>query len=235
MFLQQPKTYLSQDIGNWWVCEKLSGIRCFWDGGISRGYKDVPWCNKKSKEVEATGLWDKNAQPIQVSDAFLNKFPSMPLDGILCGGEFAVFGTPPIDSIFSDRENEEIFIDWVICQDWIRNRAYPDFIFKTKPDNFQQELMALKEYLDTDNIYLVKHVTLPSNHNEARIKVEEYYETIIERGGQGLLMRDPLSEWEPGFSYSFLEYAKEPDYKKRIYKKLSNQYRDVNEKQKTET
>lgn len=216
MFLQQPKTYVSQDVGNWWVCEKLSGIRCFWDGGISRGYKHVPWSNIKSKETEATGLWDKNAQPIQVSDEFLNKFPSMPLDGILHDGEFAAIGTPPIDSIFSDRETQEILIDWIICQGWIRDRVHPHFIFKTKPDNFQQELIALKEYLDNDKVYLIKHVTLPGNHNEARQKVEEYYQTVVQRGGLGLLIRDPLSEWQPGFSSSFLEYLKEPDYHKQM-------------------
>lgn len=209
MFLQQPKAYVAQDVGSWWVCERVAGVRCFWDGGVSRGHKDAPWANEDSKDQEATGLWGEDARPIKVSEAVLNKFPCMPLDGILTPNQdFAAFGTPPIDSIFADRDGDGVDIDWELCQYWIRDRAFPDFLFKTKPDNFQQELMTLKEYLDTDSVYLVKHVTLSSSHSQARAEVQEHYDKVVGRGGLGLLMRDPVSEWTPGKSNNFLEYLK---------------------------
>jgi hypothetical protein len=93
---------------NWWVSEKLDGMRCFWDGGITRGMRtvDVPWAglyygsNHKKDGVcvegqlkdkikpIATGLWSRAGNPIvSAPDWFLDKLPvGIPLDGELWAG-----------------------------------------------------------------------------------------------------------------------------------------------------
>ena len=79
------------------ISEKLDGTRCFWDGGLSRGWptEQVPWAsitdpktgNKKGKiKPVATGLWSRYGNPIMAPDWFLNSLPCCPLDGELWAG-----------------------------------------------------------------------------------------------------------------------------------------------------
>lgn len=78
----------------WYMSEKLDGIRCFWDGGISRDYEleDVPYANVEKKErlkeiPRATGLWSRNGNPIIAPDIWLDDLPKgIPLDGELWMG-----------------------------------------------------------------------------------------------------------------------------------------------------
>lgn len=97
--LMLAQTYKSaqHEIGGWYVSEKLDGVRCFWDGGISRGCNtvDVPWAgiiNPKTGQRKtrikpvATGLWSRYGNPIIAPDWFLNTLPCCPLDGELWAG-----------------------------------------------------------------------------------------------------------------------------------------------------
>jgi hypothetical protein len=79
------------------ISEKLDGTRCFWDGGLSRGWptEQVPWAsiidpktgNKKGKiKPLSTGLWSRYGNPIMAPDWFLNALPCCPLDGELWAG-----------------------------------------------------------------------------------------------------------------------------------------------------
>lgn len=70
--------------------EKLNGIRCFWDGGVSRGdlKSNVPWANTKNDsrykiQPRATGLWTKYGNVIHAPGWFLATLPRIPLDGEL--------------------------------------------------------------------------------------------------------------------------------------------------------
>ena len=84
-------------VGGKYISEKLDGTRCFWDGGLSRGWptEQVPWAsiidpktgNKKGKiKPVATGLWSRYGNPIMAPDWFLNQLPCCPLDGELWAG-----------------------------------------------------------------------------------------------------------------------------------------------------
>ena len=77
-------------VGGYYLSEKLDGMRCFWDGGISRGLfkSDVPWanCEKDERYNEspiATGLWSRLGNVIHAPEGWLDKLPKMPLDGEL--------------------------------------------------------------------------------------------------------------------------------------------------------
>lgn len=78
-------------LGGWYMSHKLDGMRCFWDGGASRGVlkADVPWANTAKDEryvtpPVATGLWSRYGNVIHAPDWFLDKLPKgCPLDGEL--------------------------------------------------------------------------------------------------------------------------------------------------------
>jgi DNA ligase-1 len=84
-------------ISGYYASEKLDGVRCFWDGGVSRGkpITEVPWAgviNPKTGQMKtnlnkvATGLWSRYGNPIYAPEWFLNNLPSCPLDGELYAG-----------------------------------------------------------------------------------------------------------------------------------------------------
>jgi len=116
-----------EEIGGFYLSEKLDGMRCFWDGGVSRGYviDEIPWANVgKGTEALATGLWSRYGNPIYAPDWFLNELPCCPLDGELYAGRgrfqetmsfvkkkkpvdsewkqitFQVFSSPCLDQVF---------------------------------------------------------------------------------------------------------------------------------------
>ena len=119
-------------IGGWYMSEKLDGMRCYWDGGLTRGMfkDDVPWANndKDGRYITrpiATGLWSRYGNVIHASPDYLDQLPRVPLDGELYkagprqelmsivksltpnSGEwgkvgFFVFDMPSYDRIFQD-------------------------------------------------------------------------------------------------------------------------------------
>lgn len=80
-------------ISGWMLSEKLDGMRCFWDGGITRGMpkSEVPWanCDKDERYLEppiCSGLWSRYGNVIHAPDWWLDELPEMLLDGELYAG-----------------------------------------------------------------------------------------------------------------------------------------------------
>jgi DNA ligase-1 len=78
------------DISGYWWSEKLDGMRCFWDGGISGGWakSEVPWANtakddRYREEVMSTGLWSRLGNTISAPSWWLEQLPPIMLDGEL--------------------------------------------------------------------------------------------------------------------------------------------------------
>lgn len=112
-FVMLAKTYNGEDVNRWFWSEKYDGIRCIWDGGVSRGVecKEVPWANtlKDSRYIEtrySTGLWSRYGKPIYAPDWFLDSLPDYPLDGELLlvneDGTIRKSGWQRISSIVKD-------------------------------------------------------------------------------------------------------------------------------------
>lgn len=87
-------SYKNSIIGGCLESEKLDGMRCMWDGGITRGLPKagVPWANT-SKDARyqikpiATGLWSRYWNVIHAPDWFLDQLPKdIPFDGELWVG-----------------------------------------------------------------------------------------------------------------------------------------------------
>ena len=81
-------------IAGFMVSEKLDGMRCYWDGGVSRGIAKarVPWANtaKDSRLLVpqiSTGLWSRYGNVIHAPNEWLDQLPPCPLDGeMYCKG-----------------------------------------------------------------------------------------------------------------------------------------------------
>jgi len=91
-YLMLAHTYkpAKHGIGGWYMSEKLDGMRCYWDGGLTRGMfkDDVPWANndKDGRYVVrpvATGLWSRYGNVIHAPANYLDRLPRVPLDGEL--------------------------------------------------------------------------------------------------------------------------------------------------------
>lgn len=91
-FLQLAHTLNTKKhgVGGWWYSEKLDGMRCYWDGGMTRGMlkSDVPWANtaKDHRYVVppvATGLWSRYGNVVHAPSWWLDALPNVPLDGEL--------------------------------------------------------------------------------------------------------------------------------------------------------
>jgi DNA ligase-1 len=89
-------------IGNYFVSIKLDGIRCIWDGGLSRGLycDEVPWANVEKDyrlldRPRASGLWSRLGKVIHAPSWFLDQLPNYPLDGELWtpGGSWQVLSS----------------------------------------------------------------------------------------------------------------------------------------------
>lgn len=77
-------------ISGYFASEKLDGLRCLWDGGISTGLlaSEVPYANTDRKEhllssPIATGLWTRYGNVIHAPQWFLDQLPPFCLDGEL--------------------------------------------------------------------------------------------------------------------------------------------------------
>jgi len=150
---------------------------------------------KKKIKPTATGLWSRYGNPIIAPDWFLNLLPCMPLDGeiwagrgnfqlcrSICGGdtpgpdwnqaEFAIFGCPPLDMIFSSgtikNANMTQVISYSAFMTWAHSRCptfLEDFICVNTGKggfSFEAELLLLQEW------YLLKVACISTNKRSYR-------------------------------------------------------------------
>lgn len=122
--------------------------------------------------------------------------------------EFAIFSSPPIDKIFSDGEirnskihlrfNEAAFTRWLH-----RNRliSIDDWQFLTTEKQevtFDTELAVLRCAIPSEGqVYLIYQAQLPYNVKAAHNALMDGLHNVLERGGLGVVVRDPDSCWEP--------------------------------------
>lgn len=184
----------------------------------------------------ATGLWSRYGNPIMAPEWFLNQLPCCPLDGELWAGEgnfqlcrsicagdepdprfdqiqFAVYSSPPLERLF---QLGEIKNSNMVCQidartqSWLRDRIQefgPDFR-SSKAATFEEELMFLSYAIETqsDHIYLHRQTKLPADEEGARRAIDSYMEGVLDKGGEGVILRDPLMPWTPKRNAGILKY-----------------------------
>lgn len=116
-FLQQSRTFYPtrHDVSGWYISEEIDGVRCLWDGGLSRyvATEKVPWASLKSpktgekKKVKpfSSGLWTQYGNPIIAPDQFLDRLPPFPCDAIFYG-DFEIAQSICVSPIPHPRFNE---------------------------------------------------------------------------------------------------------------------------------
>ena len=198
------------------------------------GILDSKTGQQKSKlKPIATGLWSRYGNPIMAPDWFLDALPLCPLDGELwagcgkfqlcrsiCAGDepdsrfnlikYAVYSSPSISSVFSSGEiknaNMLCNFDFEIIEKWIKLHAKRGFCYTS--GIFIDELEFLNNVLGSKNKYAFVHkqIELPQNEKVACETLNELLQKVLDKGGEGCIIRNPLATWLPKRHKGILKY-----------------------------
>lgn len=146
----------------------------------------------------------------------------------ICGGDtpdprfmdkivYAVYSAPTLSHVFRTghikNANMVLSIDYIAVEHWIRNRleAMPidvdDFRYLPPGSVFEDEVKFLADKLDTTSrCYLHPQKKLPSEDSEAARVVEEFLEKVLDKGGEGVVIRNPKTMWMPTRHRGLLKY-----------------------------
>lgn len=224
-------------VGGWLWSQKIDGIRCFWDGGVSRGMycEDVPFANttkhaRFTEKRQATGLWTRYGQPISAPNWWLDTLPLISLDGELSMGintwqetssaikghvgddrwkdvKYQIFDSPPL---------------YVVFADGTINNA-----------NFKKTFLGIGGWLGDKNIgidncfmsviaqlrginlgkyaTLLDQTELPMGFTAAENAVNEAMDQVCSAGAEGLILRNPISYWVAARSNMMLKVKQSHD------------------------
>ena len=228
-FLMKAQTFREDKIdltrSRWFWSIKLDGMRCFWDGGVTRGRVDVPWC----KGYVSTGLWSINGKVIHAPDWFLNQLPKrIPLDGELWAGvgnfqlvmsvcrslrpdprwekiQFKAYDVPSLTSVYSPRQINEkhckINIDFPTMKYFHRLWFFPDRK-DFSIDHVWPEQATLFE--NNETVSWLEQYELEGVN--ALIKLEhDVFPKLLEEGHEGIMFRRYKSRWTPTRSWDLLK------------------------------
>lgn len=236
-FLMLAHNYDSErhGVAGWFVSEKLDGMRCWWDGGVSRGLlaNSVPWANTAKDHrllaaPVATGLWSRYGHVIHAPAAWLDKLPPICLDGELYGGrgQFqAVMSTvkkhTPNDTdwaniryrVFDVPPVGTVLADGVIANTNYKKKLagcwdwWSGRVTAVQPSIYDFE--GAVGYM-TRSIPALMHeqVRLPFDTVAARAELDKMLIAVTTGGGEGLMLRKPTSSWVPGRTHDLLKVKK---------------------------
>ncbi len=229
-------------VGGWYLSEKLDGIRVFYDGGITRGVpaNEIPWANvEKDDRLKersiSTGLWSRYAKVIHAPKSWLDKLPTLFLDGELyLEPKYGSWQT--LSSIIkkhNPNEDDWAQVKFMALDSPTIDRIFADGMINTT--NFKKIFHGIKNWLsDIDDISLLgdtrfefiydklKGRLLENNnfkvHNQIVIPlrdsvefINEQLNKIVKQGGEGVVLRNPSSIWEPCRSHNLLKYKPTQD------------------------
>lgn len=120
------------------------------------------------------------------------------------GIQYGVFGCPPIHAVFQDGEiknsNFHKLIEFEKIQDWMSSdRIVGGYRYLVGKPAFSAELANVEEWIDhtASTYFMIKQTKLPMVEATAKALVEKEKRRIIEEGGEGLVLRNPSSIWQP--------------------------------------
>lgn len=224
-FVQLAYKYepIKYSIGGWFISEKLDGMRCIWDGGVTRGMpkSEIPWANntKDSRYKEppiATGLWSRLGNIIHAPDWWLDNLPSYTVDGELyCGRNKRQFLMSTVKDLIPcigwEFVSYHIF-DLVPAATWLADRVINTTNFKkelvgchdwwvkrggtslTTAKTQYQTAVILMERLETNDVFKIHPQTrLP--YIDAESIVDNMLNKITDNGGEGLIVRSDMATY----------------------------------------
>ena len=188
---------------------------------------------KKKIKPFATGLWSRYGNPIMAPNWFLDQLPDIPLDGELWAGRgnfqlcrsivagdepdprfkqvhYAVYSMPSarvwmpgeIKNSNFHRIIEESCGLFAESQSTNGDACFDDL-------TFEEELYRLGKYLTDDPeaaCYIHKQVKLPEDEEAARAALDSFMDGVMDRGGEGVVIRNPKGLWTPKRVNDLLKY-----------------------------
>lgn len=129
---------------------------------------------------------------------------------------FAVYSSPPLEQVFGSGEikntNFVSTFDLQAIQQWLWQNAQPvgtDFQTLDPGSTFEQELQFLNAALDNGSesiAYLHNQIRLPDNITDAMLLIDKQLDATLERGGEGVIIRNPKALWTPKRVGDVLKY-----------------------------
>jgi len=199
-YLMLAKHWRGIHVDGWLCSEKLDGMRAFWDGGVGRG-KNPPWSADK---IIGTGLWSRYGKVVRAPDWWLDNLPNICLDGELYvnGGwsdtlsvtrahnanwhevTYNVFDSPH-PSQFAQRRlvaNNIITLELAFDhEEWWPN-------YEMQPVAFAGLKLG---HVANDVVKVVKQTSILTR------EIQDQLEAVVANGGEGLILRHPMSQWSP--------------------------------------
>jgi hypothetical protein len=153
---------------------------------------------------------------------------------------FAVYSSPPLSSVFGTGEiknaNMVCQVEYLKIEAWIHKRLNArgerfkgvpvpkrclgdDFKFLQGTQTFGKELAVLNTALENTSAsvcYLHPQTKLIDIPGEATGQVETYLERVLDRGGEGVVVRNPEGIWTPKRHRNILKYKPFSDAEARI-------------------
>jgi DNA ligase-1 len=181
----------------------------------------------------ATGLWSRYGNPIMAPDWFLDQLPDIPLDGELWAGrgkfqlcrsivagdqpdprfdqvKYAVYSMPSA-RVWQEGEIKNSNFHRVIgesCGLFVASQeTNGDGCFDDL--TFEQELHFLQRYLPDDPgapCYVHKQIKLPEDEDSAKAALDSFMDGVMDRGGEGVVIRNPEGLWTPKRVNDLLKY-----------------------------
>lgn len=221
-------------IGGWYVSEKLDGMRAYWDGGWTAGSltSEVLFANtvkdyRRVTPPRSTGLWTRYAKPIAAPTWWLAGLPDFPLDGELylgpgCFQELIsiVKKFEPVDEEWArvtyrvfDLPSDYTFLapgkinnpQWSVQFDDMRDKA-PRRPFG--PMSFHKVCRMIElGKIDLGDAPALWHpqTRLPMQTAAALEGLDLVMPDILDRGGEGVMIRKPESVWTPIRTWDLLK------------------------------
>lgn len=235
VMLAQKYDDSKHNIARQMISEKLDGMRCIYDGGITRGVPaaEVPWANcakhdRLRNQVVATGLWSRYCQPIQAPAWFLDGLPPIPLDGELWAGRGKFQTTmstcrklEPDDSewrkiryaVFDSPPLSTLLEDRTIDEPQISLEIKGAWewaigrqpVSPTHTRPFADVCEILPKLLQGTIAYWHDQIKLPDSESEAKAFAEQFAKRVAAEGGEGAMIRYKWSYWQPCRTYDLLK------------------------------
>jgi len=163
------------NIEGWLMSEKLDGYRALWDG-------EHLWTNARTK----------NNKIIEAPEFFTRNLPPFAIDGELWIGvkTFSLMGVARMKKkVKGDKKYDQYINGW-------KKVRYMVFDSMANPrDPFDQRYTKVKQWFKA---HPIKHVTVV---DQVRIRSTEHMMTkfgsVLDKGGEGLMVRDPLAPYIP--------------------------------------
>ena len=105
-------------------------------------------------------------------------------------------------------------------EQWIKPRIdkMPGYGWVKTPATFNDELMFLREFLEAQNdrVFIHQQVRLPEDETAAREMVNEFLRKVLDQGGEGCVIRNPLATWTPKRHKGLLKFKPFEDAEARV-------------------